>query len=77
MRHRYETPATIVVEDESEEIAHNMALTLGATLDGGGPGAAFHGITVAVVDVPVKSDKGEAETLSEYAESLQAAAGMA
>lgn len=74
---RYEVPAVIVVDAESEDEAHTKALGLGATLDAPeGPGAFFLGITTAVIDWPREPEDRDDESVSAHAESLQMAAGM-
>lgn len=74
---RWEVPALILVDAESEEEAQMKALSLGATLDQeSGPGAFFLGVTTAVVDLPREAEEREDESLAAHAESLQAAAGM-
>lgn len=74
---RYEVPAVILVDAESETEAHTTALGLGATLDKeSGPGAFFLRVTTAAVGWPREPEGREDESLSEHAESLQQAAGM-
>lgn len=76
---RYEIPAVIVVDAAGVDAAHEKSLALGATLDREeGPGAFFYGITTAAVGLPKACEEDrQSENLSEHAESLQSAAGVA
>lgn len=74
---RFQIPALILVDADSENEAHEKALALGATLDKNeGPGAFFTGITVAAVALPERKPDREDEDLPGHAESLQMAAGL-